>query len=128
MVRTLVLSPKEAPVWMAKDASTQEEVCFLRDHAERQEGNQKVRTTVMVAMDGWDHTTPRREQLSDHDVEMVLLEVEAGQRPEWKDTANCTYTYKSYCANKGWCTREPLGVKKWTVLSSPNCPSMELRR
>jgi hypothetical protein len=31
-------------------------------------------------------------------------------------------------ANKGWCTREPLGVNQWTDPNSPNSPSMELRR
>lgn len=88
---------------MARGASTQVEVCFLSDHAKCQEGNQKVWTTVMVSMDGWNHIAPRREQLSDHDVGLVLQEVEAGQCPEWKDTANCSHTYKSYCANENSC-------------------------
>jgi hypothetical protein len=40
----------------------------------------------------------RREQLADPDIGPILQEVENGQRPEWKDIANRSPTYKSYWA------------------------------
>jgi hypothetical protein len=38
-----------------------------------------------AAADGWDRVTLRREQLDDNDVGQTLQEVEARQRPEWRD-------------------------------------------
>jgi hypothetical protein len=47
---------------------------------------------------GWDPVTLRTEQLNDPDIGPILQEVETGQRPEWKDIADRSPTYKSYWA------------------------------
>jgi hypothetical protein len=57
-----------------------------------------VRAIAAVAADGWDPVALRREQLDDPDVGPILQEVETGQRPEWKDIADRSPTYKSYWA------------------------------
>jgi hypothetical protein len=38
------------------------------------------------------------EQLNDPDIGLLLQEVETGQRPQWKDIADRSSTYKSYWA------------------------------
>jgi hypothetical protein len=40
----------------------------------------------------------RTEQLNDPDIVPILQEVETGQQPEWKDIADRSPSYKSYCA------------------------------
>jgi hypothetical protein len=35
------------------------------------------------------------EQLSDHDIDPILQDIETEQRPEWKDIADRSPTYKS---------------------------------
>jgi hypothetical protein len=44
----------------------------------------QVRVIADAAADRWDRAALRRKQLAD-DVRQILQEVEAGQRPEWKD-------------------------------------------
>jgi hypothetical protein len=39
-----------------------------------------------------------REQLADYDMEQLLQEMEAGQCPVWKDIADHSSTYITYCA------------------------------
>jgi hypothetical protein len=46
----------------------------------------------------WDPVALRTEQLNDPDIGPILQEVETGQRPEWKDIADHSPTYKSYWA------------------------------
>jgi hypothetical protein len=60
-------------------------------------GGLKVRVVTTSAADGWDRASLRREQLAD-ELGPLLLEVEAGQRPEWKDNADRCPTNKSYWA------------------------------
>jgi hypothetical protein len=57
-----------------------------------------VRIITTAAADGWDRASLRREQLDDDELGPLLQEVEAGQRPEWKDIADHSPTYKSYWA------------------------------
>jgi hypothetical protein len=38
------------------------------------------------------------DQLNDTDIGPILRDIETRQRPEWKDIADCSPTYKSYCA------------------------------
>jgi hypothetical protein len=63
---------------------------------ERQSCSWEVRVIAVVAVDGWGHAALRREQLDDIDVEPILQEMEAWQRPKWKDVADRSTTYKNY--------------------------------
>jgi hypothetical protein len=65
-----------------------------------------VRVIAAAATDGWDRAALRREQLADQDVGHIPQEVEAGQRPEWKDIADRSPIYKSY-----WAQRKSLAVR-----------------
>jgi hypothetical protein len=61
-------------------------------------------------VDGWDHALPpRREQLDDENMGLILQEVKAGHHLEWKDIADCTPVYKR---EDIWVSTEP-----WTRLS-----------
>jgi hypothetical protein len=44
-----------------------------------------TRVAAAAAANGWDCAALRREQLADDDLGQLLQEVEAGQRPEWRD-------------------------------------------
>jgi hypothetical protein len=68
---------------------------------------QQVRVIAAVAAADWDLVALRIEQLNDPDIEPLLHEVEAVQRPQWKDIADCSSIYKSYWA-------------QWTLLSVRN--------
>jgi hypothetical protein len=58
----------------------------------------QIRAITTVAAAGWDPAALRTEQLDDPDIGPILQELETGQRPEWKDIADCSPTYKSYWA------------------------------
>jgi hypothetical protein len=58
----------------------------------------QIRAITIVAGAGWDPVALRMEQLNDPDIGPILQEVEAGQRPVWKDNADRSPTYKSYWA------------------------------
>jgi hypothetical protein len=57
---------------------------------------------VVSAAEHWDRATLRREQLADSDVAQILLQLEAGQHPNWKDKADCSPMYKSCWALVVW--------------------------
>lgn len=59
-----------------------------------------ARVIAVAAADGCDRAALRKEQLDDNDVGQILQEMEAGQRPQWKDIADRSPTYNSYLANK----------------------------
>jgi hypothetical protein len=58
----------------------------------------QVRAIAALPAVGWDPLTLRTEQLNDPDIGPILQEAETGQRPEWKDIADRSPTYKSYWA------------------------------
>jgi hypothetical protein len=58
----------------------------------------KATVAVAAAANEWDRADLRREQLHDQDMVQILQEVDAGQRPEWKDIADRSPIYKSYWA------------------------------
>jgi hypothetical protein len=63
----------------------------------------------------------RTEQLNDPDIGPILHEVEAGQRPEWKDIADRSPTNKSHWAQwKSLAVRNDILERNW---ESANCPS-----
>jgi hypothetical protein len=56
----------------------------------------------------------RTEQLNDPDLGRILQEVETGQRPEWKDIADRSPTYKSYWAQwKSLAVRDGILERNW---------------
>jgi hypothetical protein len=55
-----------------------------------------------------------REQLDDPDIEPILQEIETGQRPEWKDIATHSPTYKSYWVQwKSLAVRNGIFERNW---------------
>jgi hypothetical protein len=67
-----------------------------------------------VAAPGWDPATLRTEQLNGRDIRPILQEVETGVRPEWKDIADGSPTYKSYWAQwKSLAVRNGILERKW---------------
>jgi hypothetical protein len=58
----------------------------------------QVWAVVDLAAAGWDPAALRRGELNDQNIGPILEEIETGQRPEWKDIADCSLTYKSYWA------------------------------
>jgi hypothetical protein len=74
------------------------EGCSHCQKIERRSESLKVRIITTAAADGWDRASLRREQLADDEMEPLLQEVEAGRRPEWKDIADRSPTYKGYGA------------------------------
>jgi hypothetical protein len=61
---------------------------------------------VQATADVWDYNILRREQLEEHDMGLVLWEMEVGQLLEWKDIADCSCIYK--CC---WAQWDTLAVK-----------------
>jgi hypothetical protein len=49
-----------------------------------------------VTAPGWGPATLRTEQSNDPDIGRILREMKTGQRPEWKNIADRSPTYKSY--------------------------------
>lgn len=62
---------------------------------EWQSCSRKAGVFAAVSVDGWDHAL-RRNQLDDSDMGLFLQEVDAGEHPEWKDTAYCSPFYRRY--------------------------------
>jgi hypothetical protein len=60
---------------------------------EQRAGSLRVRVTAAAATDGSDRSALRRQQLADQDMGHILREMEAGQRPERKDSSSI---YKRY--------------------------------
>jgi hypothetical protein len=75
-----------------------QEGCSHCQKVEAKAEAKQVRAIATVAADGWDPVALRKEQLDDPDVGPILQEVETGQRPEWKDIADRSPTYKGYWA------------------------------
>jgi hypothetical protein len=74
----------------------------------------QIRAITTVAAAGWDPTALRMEQLDDPDIRPILQELETGQRPEWKDIADRSPTYKSYWAQwKSLTVRNGILVRNW---------------
>jgi hypothetical protein len=57
-----------------------------------------IRAITTVAAAGWDPTALSTEYLDDPDIGPIVQDLETGQRPEWKDIADRSPTYKSYWA------------------------------
>jgi hypothetical protein len=69
---------------------------------------------VALSTAGWDQSALRRERLHDQDIGPILKEVETGQRPEWKDIADRSLTYKSYWAQwKSLAVRNGILERHW---------------
>jgi hypothetical protein len=58
----------------------------------------QVWAIIAVATAEWDPAALRKKQLNDPAIGPIREEGETGQRPEWKDIANCSTMYKSYWA------------------------------
>jgi hypothetical protein len=88
--------------------------CLHCEKIELQENIPKVRIVVAAAADGWDRQALRREQLGDSDVGPLMREVEAGQRPEWRDISDRSPTYKSYWAQwKSLAVSDGVLIRRW---------------
>jgi hypothetical protein len=83
-----------------------QEECTSCHKVEARADVKQVRAIAAVAAAGWDPAALRKEQLTDPDIGPVIHGVETGQRPEWKDIADCNPTYKSY-----WAQRKSLAVR-----------------
>jgi hypothetical protein len=69
--------------------------CSHSQQVEERADSLGVCIITAATADGWDRTALRREQLADEELGQLLQEVEAGQRPEWKDIADRSPNYKS---------------------------------
>jgi hypothetical protein len=57
----------------------------------------KMRIVVAAAAaNSWERQAQKRKQLADYDVGPLLRDMEAGQRPEWRDISDRVPTYKHY--------------------------------
>jgi hypothetical protein len=91
-----------------------QEGCTHCQKVEAKAEEKQVRAIAAVAADGWDPVALRREQLDDTDVGLILQEAETGQRPEWKDIADRSPTYKSYWAQwKSLAVRDGVLERHW---------------
>jgi hypothetical protein len=63
---------------------------------QRQTERPKKREFAAAAAGVWVSATLRREQLTDNDMGQNLQELEAGERPDWKNIADRNPMYKSY--------------------------------
>jgi hypothetical protein len=71
----------------------------LNAHCQKVEtraGVKQIRAIAALPAVGWDPVALRSEQPNDPDIEPILREVETGRRPDWKDIADRSPTYKSY--------------------------------
>jgi hypothetical protein len=95
-----------------------QEECTHCHKIEAQADVKQVRAIAAVAAGDWDLAALRTEQLNDLDIGPLLQEVETGQRPQWKDIADCSSTYKSYWAQwKSLSVRTGILQHNW---ESPN--------
>ena len=74
------------------------EDCSHCQKVEQRADGQRVRIVATAAANCWDRQALRREQLADNDLGPLIREMEAGQRPEWKDISDWGPIYKSYWA------------------------------
>jgi hypothetical protein len=74
------------------------EGCSHCQKIKRRDESLKVRIITTAVADCWDRASLRREQVADDEMGPLLQEVEAGQRPEWKDITDHSPTYKGYWA------------------------------
>jgi hypothetical protein len=70
--------------------------CTHCPKVEQQSECWKAQITATAAMDSWNHSSLRREQLCENNVGPILQEVEAGECPKWKNITDSSPTYKSY--------------------------------
>jgi hypothetical protein len=71
------------------------EECAHCQKLERPDG-QRERVVAAAPVDGWDPEALRKNQLADNDLGRLMLEMEAGQRPEWKTISDGGQIHKSY--------------------------------
>jgi hypothetical protein len=91
-----------------------QEECNRCQKVEAREDIKQVRAIAAVAAVGWDPAALSTEQLNDPDIGCILQEVETGQRPEWKDIADRSPTYKSYWAQwKSLAVRNGILERNW---------------
>jgi hypothetical protein len=90
------------------------EECVQCHKVEAWENIAKVRGIAAMAAASWDLATLRTDQLNDPDIGPILQETETGQRPEWKDIADRSPTYKSYWAQwKSLAVRNDILEHNW---------------
>ena len=105
--------------------------CTHCQKIERQGGAVEVRAVRATAAKGWDHAALRREQLKDDVIGQILREVEAGQRPDWKDIAERSPTYKAVLGSmeisggERWCAYPRMGINGRPNEGSPASNSQE---
>jgi len=73
------------------------EECSHCQKVEQQADGQRVQIVATAAANGWDQQA-LREQMADNDLGPLIREMEAGQRPEWRDISEQGLVYKSYWA------------------------------
>jgi hypothetical protein len=74
----------------------------------------QVRSIAAVAAAGCDPVALWTDQLNDPDIGPILQEVETGQRPQWKDIADRSSTYKNYWAQwKSFAVRNGILERNW---------------
>jgi hypothetical protein len=75
---------------------------------------EQVQATAALSTVSWDPVALRKEQLNDLDIAPILREVETGRRPDWKDIADRSPTYKSYWAQwKSLAVRNGILQRNW---------------
>jgi hypothetical protein len=85
-----------------------------RADVQQQVSCRRVRVVTAAVADERDRSTLRREQLADDDLGMLLHEVEAGQRPEWRDISERSPVYKRYWAEwKSLAVRNGVLKRHW---------------
>lgn len=81
---------------------------------------QRARIVATAATNGWDGQALRKEQLSDN-FGPLMLEMEAGQCPEWKDISDWGPIYKSYWALwKSLTVRDGMLEHDWELADGTN--------
>jgi hypothetical protein len=90
-----------------------QEECTQCHEVEAQADIRQVQAIAVVAAAGWDPVALRTE-LNNQDTGPILEEVETGQRPEWKDIADCRPMCKSYWAQgKGLAVSNGILQQQW---------------
>jgi hypothetical protein len=91
----------------------QEESCHCLNVEQRADGL-KIRVVATATANDWDRAALRREQLADDDLGQLLQELDAGQRPEWRDISDRSPVYKSYWTQcKSLAVRDGVLERHW---------------
>jgi hypothetical protein len=75
-----------------------QEKCTHCHKVEARADIKQIQAIAAIAAVGWDWMTLRTEQLNELDIGPIPQDLETRQRPEWKDIADHSPTYKSYWA------------------------------